>query len=332
LSVEPTRPETWQQLALTFEKSGRSEDAIRALEPLVVLEATTETISETLATRRAQPAMATEGSFDFEVMSAIAVDNAFTSKATNLVGSLSEATGKIYPHTLEAFGLTRRDRIGPRSNHPLYDLSLRIGQIFGAEFELYEHQAPAPMVAIELEEPVGIILSPRARALSHRQQTFLLSYVISLISTRLVSVLRLNAMELEVLLVGAARGANPNFATRQAQGDELNDAKELVRKAVSRKWRRAVETSAAEYAANPPGDLTRWHWAITQTAARAALLVTDELSSSIEALRHLTDLSGSEGTRLVQASREVRDLMRFWVSDRAVHVRRRANVAPTSHG
>ena len=105
-----------------------------------------------------------------------------SSPAAKLIAAIADSAGKVYPPAIESYGLDRRDRLGPRSNHPLWELALRIGQIFGGEFELYEHGLKEPMLSIELYEPAAIVMSSRIRQLSRTQQTFLLSYAVSLIA------------------------------------------------------------------------------------------------------------------------------------------------------
>jgi hypothetical protein len=154
----------------------------------------------------------------------------------------------------------------------------------------------------------------------------LLSYAMTLIAGRTYPVVPLSTAQVELLLVGASRIVSPAFAMRPSSAEELDDAKERLRRSVPRKWRKAMETAAAEFVARPTADLARWRWAIKQTAARAALLVADDLASTIEAFRYVADVSGRTGGELIQGSHSVRDLVQFWVSDRAATVRRRAGI------
>jgi hypothetical protein len=84
--------------------------------------------------------------------------------------------------------------------------------------------------------------------------------------------------------------------------------------------------AATDLASNPPADLARWHSAIIHTAIRAALLVCDDLAAAIDILPAIVDLPTTKGPALVQSSELVRDLVRFWVSNRATSVRRNAGM------
>ena len=163
------------------------------------------------------------------------------------------------------------------------------------------------------------------------QQVFLLSYAIGPIAARLHAALSLRTAELEIALTGAVRLVTPTFAFGGASADDtsINNARETLRKFVNRKWRRPMEVAADELVQNPPADLSLWQAAIRQTMLRAALLVTDDLAASIDAMRHVVELPAVRGAALVQSSDAVRDLMRFWISNRAAGVRHHAGMLAT---
>ena len=60
------------------------------------------------------------------------------------------------------------------------------------------------------------------------------------------------------------------------------------------------------------------------SAARAALLVADDLSAAVTAVRQSEgDLSGATGLNLAEGTRLAEDLLGFWVSEGALSIRRR---------
>ena len=59
---------------------------------------------------------------------------------------------------------------------------------------------------------------------------------------------------------------------------------------------------------------------------RAAMIVTDDLAASIEAMRHVVEMPAVRGAALVQSTECVRDLMRFWTSNRAASLRQHAGM------
>ncbi len=176
------------------------------------------------------------------------------------------------------------------------------------------------------EQPV-LVVSRGLSRLPILQQTFLLAYAVGPVTARLHAALSLHVAELEIALAGAAQIVHPSYALGGADPDEANAAREHLRRAVNRKWRRPMELAIDELlATKSTPDIAAWQGALRQTALRAALLVTDDLAASIEAMRHVVELPAVREAALVQSSESVRDLMRFWISNRAASVRQHAGM------
>jgi hypothetical protein len=60
------------------------------------------------------------------------------------------------------------------------------------------------------------------------------------------------------------------------------------------------------------------------------MLVADDLGGSIDALRYIIALPDAKGQALVATSEPVRDLMRFWISNRAAGVRLHAGMTSST--
>jgi hypothetical protein len=127
-----------------------------------------------------------------------------------------------------------------------------------------------------------------------------------------------------VLLAAAARTVDPAFGTGLADEEFLNAQARRVSRSLPWLGRGAVEDAAREYAAAARVDAVEWVFRVRLTAARAALIVGDDLPGSITLLRQTEgDLAGLTGAALAQGMRSVHDLLRFWVSDGAFALRRR---------
>jgi tetratricopeptide (TPR) repeat protein len=323
VALDPVNVAAWRELSVLFERGGRPDDANRALAALVVLGAPIDRELKPFG----RPASASEGSLGGNVLASIAVDNALSTPVASLLASIGEPIGKLYPPSLEQFGITGRDRLGPKSSGSVWELATQIAKIFGAELEIYEHPTPQPVVVVEPFEVPALIVSQAVRRLSLAQQAFLLAYPISLIAARQHPVLSLHAGELETALAGAVRVVVPSFPVTHADDSDINNAREIVRKHVTRKWRRQMEVAAEELAAKGLGDVARWQAATRQTALRAALLVANDLAASIEAMRHVVELPDVRSAVLVQSSDTVNDLVRFWISNRAAGARQHAGIS-----
>ncbi len=318
-SREPIAIDPWRELAGILDQAGRRDEAQRVVSVLELYG-----VRDTgVAARTPRPASAADGSLDASAVASLAVDAVHASPATVLLVAIADVIGKLYPPSLERYGVSSRDRLGPRSGSSTYELAGRIARIFGAELEIYEHAGATPMVMIESFEVPALVVSRELRRLPLAQQTFVLAYAIGPIAGRVHPALNLRTHDLEVALYGTARGFAPGFGPRGGSPEEIEEARKLLYKAVTRRWRRQAEVAAPELAANPPSDLGRWHSAITQTAIRAALLVADDLAACVEALPLIVELPTGTRTRDTEA---VRDLVRFWTSNRVTSLRRTAGM------
>ena len=87
--------------------------------------------------------------------------------------------------------------------------------------------------------------------------------------------------------------------------------------------RRQLDVAAHAYVAAPRLDFVRWTTGVSRAGQALAALLADDLGAAIEVMRRTErDLAGLEGVALVRASSAIRDLMRFWVSEPALALRR----------
>ncbi|HSD88479.1 MAG TPA: tetratricopeptide repeat protein [Kofleriaceae bacterium] len=315
VALDPLHVDSWRELSVLFDQGGRRDDAQRALAALSILGVDTRT-------RPPRPASAAENTLIGNVVaSTLAADNCMSTPLANMVVSIADSIGKIYPCSLEQYGLTQRDRLGAKSAGSPWELAARIGKVFGIEVELYEHSGAEPMLVVEPFENPALIVSQMIRRLPLPQQVFLLAFGISSIATRLHPAIWLRTDELDLAVTGAVRVMHPNF-TLGTPGDDANTAREALRKFVNRKWRRQMEISADELMKQPPADIVGWQVSVKQTMLRAAMLLADDLNASFEAMRYVTEMPAVRGAALVQGSEPVRDLMRFWISNRAASLRK----------
>jgi tetratricopeptide (TPR) repeat protein len=321
VTFDPLNVDSWRELSLLFEQGGRRDDAMRTSMPLAILGA------ETRTRWTPRPAAAADNSFSAHVVNSIAADNCLATPVANLVASIADIVGKIYPSPLEQFGLTTRDRLSAKSVGSPWELAMRIAKIFGTtELEIYEHTGAEPMVMVLPAEVPQLVVSQLVRRMPVSQQVFLLAFGIATIATRQHPTVWLRTDELEIAVNGAVRVMHQGFAIPGVSNDDANTARDSVRKFGSRKWRRQMELASDELLAKPCGKLADWQNAIKQTMLRTAMLLADDLGASFEAMRHVAPLPAVRGAALVQGSEAVRDLMRFWISNRAASVRQHAGM------
>ena len=92
-------------------------------------------------------------------------------------------------------------------------------------------------------------------------------------------------------------------------------------------WACHIDEAARGYVAAGNVDFARLSRGATRTAARVAALLTDDLAASVQALQRTErDIQGLSGPALVEGSAYVRDLLAFWASEPAMHLRRHAGL------
>lgn len=330
LVVDVGRPDTYRDLARTYEAMHRPEEARYSLQPLVVLGAAQASDLDSLRTRPPRPGQARAGSYDAEALKTIEAGARHT-VAVALLATLPEAMGKLYPIDLEGYGLSTRDRIGPRTGNALRNLCDRIAGVFGVgEYDLYAHRARGRGVSIELSDPISVIVPVGLAELPEPQQVFALSRVFANIARGIATIDKLTPREVEVVLAAAARTVAPTFGQGLTSEDFLDDQSKRIGKALSRRNRKTLEELAAQYVSSPAPDFPTWARALQQTANRAAVLVGDDLNAGVEVLRRTErEFVGIDGATLARTSPIIADLLRFWVSEAAFAFRRHAGtIAP----
>jgi len=318
LDSDAANAHAWNLFAELLSAAGHRDEADYARHPLQVLD-----VERGQSRVRAKILAAP---ISIEVVHALAPERSTSSPAGVLLASAADAAGKLFPPSLERYGLSRRDRIGARSGLAIRDAADRIAEIFTVdEFDFYVHAAQTPLISIELTDVPAIVLSRSAARLSGSQQAFLLSYAMAALAARFYPALRLSARELELLLAASARASVEGYSSPVADDARLHEHAQLVKKSVSRRWRRAFDLAGADYARTRI-NVAHWQQSLLHTAIRSALIVCDDLKSGIKVLRKMHSMPELHGRELVESSRTVADLMRFWVSDDAFHARRRVGL------
>jgi hypothetical protein len=231
---------------------------------------------------------------------------------------LSDGLGKVYPPDLERYGLSTRDRITSKSGHPLRLLCDRVAQIFGvSDYDLYAHQYAAATVEVELDDPIVVLVPPLFGTLTEPQQVMLLARVFANIARRLSVIDKLLARDLQLLLAAGARIVDPAFGMGLDDEEFMNQLARRVSRTLPWLGRGAIEDAARDYAAGERVDAADWLVRQRTAAARAALLVGDDLDGAITLLKQHPTALGVDPTSLAP------DLVRFWVSEAAMNARRR---------
>ena len=114
----------------------------------------------------------------------------------------------------------------------------------------------------------------------------------------------------------------------RAPPEALDDRARLLLRGVPRRKRKMLEGTAQVCASMPPvepGTLVHW---LHQTAGRLAAVVADDLIGVVGVIRRTDELGSVIGAELLARSPVVNDLLRMWMSEPAMVVRRRVGLVP----
>ena len=122
---------------------GGAQQSRLALGPLLALNQANQLEQATYGMRPPQPKQAQPGQFDKTAFRAVEAHSADDLATTELLAALAPAAHKLYPPDLTPYGVTAKDKLGARNNHPLRMFAELVGSIFGVEdFDVYVHRAP----------------------------------------------------------------------------------------------------------------------------------------------------------------------------------------------
>jgi tetratricopeptide (TPR) repeat protein len=324
LSFDVFRPDAFRGLAEAWRSLGRAAESACAVGAVVALGAGNDLELAAMSSRTVRAAGQAPGSLDATELSSIDV-NPLGSTATALLVALGDAVGKVFPPDLDRWGVGGRDKLSPKSGHPLRAVAERVAAVFGVEdFDLYVHRAHSGAVQLELTDPVSVLVPASVAGLSEPGMVFALARAFASLTRGLAAVDRLGADELRKLLGAAARGADPAFGVGSPDEDEMVSLQRRVAKAMPWLGRGAIEEAARAYASAPVLDVGEWRLSALMTSTRAAAIVCDDIVSAAELMRRTEgDLSGAKGDALLAGRRLVGDLLGFWVSDGAFAMKRR---------
>ncbi len=326
LHADPTRADVWRALARAFEKNGSESEVGLALSPLVVLGVAKEEEMNMVQLRSLRSDYARASSFGERPLKAISPIPDEESRISFMLNVLSEALLKLYPLDLERYRLSSRDRISNSS--PTRFLSDQLAKVFGVEQpDIYMHHVATPTVAIELGQPVPVLVSASVADLPKPKQVFVLARLFANMARGLHPVTKLGARQLEFLLKASTYKADKGGSGWRFDEDELKKQNKILIKATSRRGRRAVEEAAKDYANGSDIDIEKCVQSIQLTSTRAAAVLSGDLPGCVNILRAEDHtLSSLTGKDLIERSPLIRDLLRFWVSKPSIDLRTQAGM------
>ena len=322
LELDPLCLQTWTDLVRAFDRLGKNAEARLVLGPLVMLGGGTDLERATWGARRPNSATIPEASIDqgaLQLASGISLPDGMRA----LLGMLATLAPKLMDAGLERFGLTARDRIGPRSVNVERALLDRVIRMFGLhELDLYAADDESG-VKVVLTEPCGVIIPQSFATLSEAEQVFTLAYQVARVAQG-THLERAVGREQTLLLLAAAAAALGMHTPMNFDDARVTETGRRLAKAVPWLSKGRFEESVRRSIADQPDDPGPLFDALHRGSLRLALIVSDDLSC-LQLLR----ARGLEffGIPPHASAATFQDLLKFWVSPEAMIIRRQLGLS-----
>ena len=313
LAIDVLEVGAWRALAELVRETGEPEGVPVALTPLVVLGQATDEEERTVRARRVRAGEAPAGILGESGLKQLLESSALDDPAAAFIPAVGEIVTKLEGIEYEKWGVQKRDRIRAGEQHHLRSFADRIGRIFGVpEFDLFVSNASLARSYILSGSPPALIIPASLERARDSVLAFHLARPLALLSRQLHALDHVDEGTLERILVAVVRQFDPAFsASPMLDEDEIEDEVRRVGKAIGFFSRGRIQEAATLYASDRAQDFSPWAREIRRLAARAALLISDDLISVLGALGE--DLGPDNYSS---------DLVRFWVSDPALRFRR----------
>ncbi|WP_394830861.1 hypothetical protein LVJ94_30565 [Pendulispora rubella] len=207
--------------------------------------------------------------------------------------ALSGSEGKLFRSTAHELGVTSRDRVGPRSGHPLRPLFERLMWLLRLpEVELYVSEAVGYTRVVSQDVP-WIVFPQSHLDLPESRQLAALGRALTRVALGVPWIEDLPPPHVQALLTAAARHANPQYSydVRERHLAELiAEYEPRVARAIGRKQRKLLADLAYRLDAPvgpTPSEMEALVRSVAHAELRVAFLVTGDLLATVDELRAL---------------------------------------------
>ena len=329
LMEDVRRVEGWRLLSQAWGEMGHGRKRGYALAGLAVMgDATAEEAAES-RTWRSNFRVLRPGTLTPNLLHDLLVAGDQQAPTAAMMAAICDGLSKLRPPDLNAWGVASRDRIPPRTEHPVRVFADRIASILGVEeYDLYVHRHGRRGVGIENTAKPSLLLPLWLGELPQPQQVFLVTRAMVDLARGTYPVHLLPPRDLEIALVAAVRAIVPGFAGPVNAAELLDDRMRLIMRGLPRRKRRFLELAAPTYARAPridPSTVIDW---IHQSSRRIASIVADDLSATVEALQHAEGKMARETA--ADTSQIISDLLKCWISTPAMVLREQLGLIATA--
>jgi tetratricopeptide (TPR) repeat protein len=305
LRVEPLRLDSLRALRRLFDRTGQPHRSARAVSALAVLGATDAAEIRAVREARVRWTDETAGIITGAEFEAVIRHPDERHPATALLASMVEALPRLYSMSLEDWGVTKADRLGPRSEDPVRPIVTRVAGLLGlAEgFEIYLARTGATQVEVEASQPPSVIVPPTLPAMPRQEAYLQLGRQLGRVRAGTHAALRVPLKDLGLLVAAGVRTVYPDYGRGALPEDKLNDVSQKIARALPRRHRRAFEQAALSFRDGGVFDSDRWRAALLHTGHRASIVASGDVVGSFD---YIARLDRRLSAALVQSPEELR--------------------------
>jgi Tfp pilus assembly protein PilF len=332
LRLEPLRVASLQALRRLCERAGERRRAARVAAALAALGLTDAADARAVREARQRWTPETSGAISGADFESIIRHPDARHPATLLLAAMSEVLPRLYGLALEDWGVSKQDRLPPRSEDPQRALVSRVAALFGVEdtFDVFQARAIATQVEIEAGPPPALLLPPNFAALPRQEAYLQLGRQLGHLRAGTYAVGRIPGKDLGLLVAAGVRTVFSDYGRGILPEEQLNDVAQKISRSLPRRHRRAFEQAALGFRDAGVFDGERWRAAIAYTGTRAAVAASGDVLGAFETLaradRRLAAAALQPPEELLAAARAsaaVVDLITFAVGDELSALNRR---------
>jgi tetratricopeptide (TPR) repeat protein len=284
LRLEPLRVESLQALRRLCERAGQRRRAGRVAAALAALGLADPAEARAIREGRARWSPEARGTIATAEFESVLRHPDARHPATALLAAMSEVLPRLYGLALEDWGVTKQDRLPPRSDDPVRGLVGRVATLLGVEdgFEVYQARAIASQVEIEAGPPPSLLLPPGFTALPRQEAYLQLGRQLGHLRAGTYAIGRIPGKDLGLLVAAGVRTVYPGYGRGILPEEQLNDVSQKIARMLPRRQRRAFEQAALSFRDAGLFDGERWRGGLGHTGYRAALVASGDVLGAFE--------------------------------------------------
>ena len=285
LRIEPLRLESLRALRRLFERTGDRARTARAPAALAALGASDAARSAPCARRARRTRRAGRGASRAADFDAFIRHPDEHHPATALLAAMVEVLPRLYVVNIEDWGVTKSDRLGPRSEDPIRAVVQRVAARAAASaepFDIYLARTGAPQVQIEATQPPALLVPATLLGLPRQEALLQLGRQLGRLRAGTYPAARIPPKDLGLLVAAGVRTMFPDYGRGALPEDKLNELSQKIARALPRRHRRAFEQAALSFRDGGVFDADRWRAGLSHTAYRAAILISGDVLGAFE--------------------------------------------------